>query len=73
MTKTKFLFLLVFALNLQILSCNYPDPTKERNEKTMKKYFADFLSQTDKVEIQYFSLADSMDTKYLTFVHQEKF
>lgn len=62
MTKTKLLLLLIFFLSLQApyLSCSYPDRTEEKNEKVMKKYFSDFLNKTDKVEIQYFSLVDTV-------------
>jgi hypothetical protein len=60
MTKTTFLLSLTAFLYLQILSCSYLDPIKAENEKTMKKYFADFLGKTDKVEIQYFALSDTV-------------
>lgn len=42
------------------VSCSYLESTKEKNERTMKKYFADFLSRTDKVEIEYFIFTDTL-------------
>ena len=55
------LFLTLFSFVLFLFtSCHYPDPTKEENERTMKKYFADFLSKTDMVEIKYFILTDTV-------------
>jgi hypothetical protein len=64
-TLIKYFYFFLLTFTFENVACNTDDPTKEANERTMKIYFANLLRNIDRVDIQFFELADTL-TQTLT-------